>query len=194
MEQQILHGQIEPNDIANSLIGHFNRGNYTVQQIGKGPEIIIQIATRQFQQSGGKTAVSVTIRQVADGISVEVGRQAWLGIAASLGASVLTAIKNPLGLINRLDDIAQDIESLQITEEIWEIIQTTADSIGAGKELSDRLRRMVCEYCETANPVGAPNCVSCGAPMGGVQPKTCAYCGFVLKKNEKLCPNCKRQI
>ena len=194
MEQQILHGQIEPKDISQSLIGHFNRGNYTVQQIGKGPEIIIQIATRQFQQSGGKTAISVTIRQVSDGVSVEVGKQAWLGIAASLGTSVLTAIKNPMRLINRLDDIAQDIESLQITEEIWEVIQSTARSIGAGKELSDRLKRMVCEYCETANPVGAASCVACGAPLGGIQPKTCSHCGFVLKKNEKLCPNCKHPV
>jgi len=44
---------------------------------------------------------------------VQVGQQDFLGVAASLGASALTVFRNPLGILGRLDDIAQDIESIR---------------------------------------------------------------------------------
>jgi DNA-directed RNA polymerase subunit RPC12/RpoP len=69
-------------------------------------------------------------------------------------------------LLGRLDDIAQDIESLQLSEDIWKAIDNFANLKGATFELSERLRRIVCEYCNTANPVGEPSCIACGAPLG----------------------------
>jgi RNA polymerase subunit RPABC4/transcription elongation factor Spt4 len=190
MDQRVYHGNINPNDIADGLIAHFNRGNLRAQQIGKGEQVIVQIATRERPSSGGQTALSITIRTVEDGITVQIGKQTWLGVAASLGSTALRAIRNPLSLLSRLDDLAQDIEYLQITDEVWYVIEGVARSIGAGKTLSDRLRRMVCEYCETANPVGTSNCIACGAPLGSVQPATCLKCGFVTTSSEKTCPNC----
>jgi predicted amidophosphoribosyltransferase len=53
---------------------------------------------------------------------------------------------------------------------------------------------MVCEYCLTANPVGEPSCIACGAPLGEAQPRTCLNCGFVVRMNESICPNCKQPI
>ena len=103
---------------------------YQVQQIGRDPQIALQIATRQFQRSGGKTALTITIHRVDDGISVQVGKQAWMGVAASLGETALRAIRNPFSLIGRLDDIAQDIESLQLSEEVWEVIERTFSNMG----------------------------------------------------------------
>jgi hypothetical protein len=194
MSQRIYHGSLSPKQTAETIISHFHRGNYRTQQIGSGEQVMVQIATSQVRRSGGQTALSVTIRQVEDGITVDVGKQAWLGIAASLGQTALQAIRNPLSLIGRLDDIAQDIESLQLTEEIWEVIDQFAQTVGTGFALSERLQRIVCEYCDTANPVGTSNCIACGAPLGTVQPTTCVYCGFVIQKNEKICPNCKKAL
>ena len=37
-------------------------------------------------------------------------------------------------------------------------------------------------------------CIACGAPLGEVQPSTCANCGFVVQKEEKICPNCKTRL
>ena len=190
MKQRVYHGNINPIDIADGLIAHFNHGNLRAQQIGKGDQVIIQIATRERPSSGGQTALSITIRTIEDGIIVQIGKQTWLGIAASLGSTALRAIRNPLSLLSRLDDVAQDIEYLQISDEVWEVIEGVARSTGAGKIISDRLRRMVCEYCETANPVGASNCISCGAPLGNVQPSTCLKCGFVTISSDNSCPNC----
>ena len=175
-------------------MAHFNQGNLKVQKVGEDKNITVQIATRKNPSSGGQTALSIRLQTVEDGVSVEVGKQAWLGIAASLGVSALYAIRNPMNLLHRLDDIAQDIESLSISEEIWKVIENTAISLGTGLELSERLKRLVCAHCSTANPVGESRCIACGAPLGSVQPDTCKHCGFVINHNENVCPNCMKPI
>lgn len=190
MDQRIYHGKITPDDFARSIIAHFNRGNLRVQQVGSGDEIAVQIASRQEAESGGQTALGVSLQKVEDGVSVQIGRQAWFGVAASLGFTAIAAIRNPFSLISRIDDLAQDIEYIQLTDEVWRIIDLTARSLNAGHELSDRLRRLVCDYCNTPNPVGEPSCIACGAPLGNVQPAACPKCGFVVSSQVSRCPNC----
>ena len=190
MEQRIFHGDINPDIIAQRLTANFNRGNLKVQQIGSDSQITVQIATRSIPSSGGQTALSINIQKVEDGVSIYLGKQAWLGIAASLGYTALAALRNPLSLLGRIDDLAQDIEYMQLSEDVWQIIDETMDAIGASHELSDRLKRIVCPYCCTANVVGASSCIACGAPLGELQPITCKSCGFVLSQGEKKCPNC----
>ncbi len=97
-ETQIYHGDFNPSDIARDIISQFNRGNYQVQQIGRDPKIAVQIATRQFAQSGGQTALTITLHKVEDGVSVQVGNQAGMGVAASLGITALSALRNPMTL------------------------------------------------------------------------------------------------
>lgn len=190
MEQRIFHGNITPNDVSQALYSTFNRGNLRAQVLGSGDKISIQIGTRPGATTGGQTALTVNIYKTKEGVMVEIGRQAWLGVAASLGQTALSAIKNPWNLIGRLDDIAQDIENLQMSERAWDVVERAARALAASHALSERLARLGCEYCGTANPVGEPSCVACGAPMGNAQPRTCARCGFVLKRNERTCPNC----
>lgn len=191
---RIYHGEIHPSDIVRDLIAHYNRGSYQVQQIGRDPQIAIQIATRRQAQSGGQTALTITVHRIDDGISVQVGKQALIGVAASLGATALRTIRNPFSLIGRLDDIAQDIESLQLNEEVWQVIERTVRQFGLGKDLSDRLKRYACPYCNTANPPGESRCIACGAPLGDIQPQTCLNCGFVVSSLERNCPNCNSQL
>lgn len=193
-DTRIFHGAVEPGDIARDIIAHFNRGSYRVQQIGRGDKIAVQIATHQFSHRGGQTALTIAIHKVEDGVSVQVGKQAWLGVAASLGITALTALRNPLSLLGRLDDLAQDIESLQLDEEVWEIIEQTARQHGVGTSLSDRLKRYICPYCNTANPTGESRCIACGAPLGDIQPQTCQNCGFVVRNLERECPNCHAKL
>lgn len=194
MERRIFHGKIRPNDIAQAVMAEFNRGNLRAQSIGKNDRIVVQVGTRPDAMSGGQTAMTVTIQPLEEGIMVELGQQAWLGVAASLGMSALAAIKNPFSLLGRLDDIAQDIENLQIRERVWAVIAQAARAAGASAELSENLRRTTCEYCHVANLVGAPSCEACGAPMGNAQPFTCRQCGYVLKAGIQVCPNCKKPV
>ncbi|MCB2202769.1 zinc ribbon domain-containing protein [bacterium] len=193
-ETRIYHGDFNPSDIARDIIAQFNRGNYQVQQIGRDPKIAVQIATRQFSRSGGQTALTVMLHKVADGVSVQVGKQAWMGVAASLGITALSALRNPLSLLNRIDDLAQDIESLQLDENIWDVIEFSARQHGVGKALSDRLQRYSCPYCNTANKAGESRCIACGAPLGDIQPVACSNCGFIVRNLESECPNCHARI
>jgi hypothetical protein len=194
MERRIFHGDLSPNNVARALVAHFNRSNLAAQQLGNGNQILVQIASRQRPISGGQTALTVQLREVEDGVAVQLGKQTWLGLAASLGVTALSVFRNPFSLIGRLDDLAQDIENLQLTEEVWDVIENVARMRGATFELSERLRRLVCNYCTTANPVGEPRCIACGAPLGDVQPFTCKNCGFVVKKNESVCPHCEAPL
>jgi hypothetical protein len=190
MDRRVFHGDITPIDVAQALIAEFNQGNTQTQVLGESGNLTVQVASSQYSRSGGKTAVSVNLQQIEDGIMVQVGEQQWLGVAASLGQTAISAFLNPLNLLGRLDDIAQDVSSLQLNEKIWLIVSNVARTAGASQELSERLSRITCEYCGSANHVGASACTACGAPLGASQPKACLKCGFVLTHDEKFCPNC----
>ncbi|MEW6717496.1 MAG: zinc ribbon domain-containing protein [Chloroflexota bacterium] len=193
-ERKIYHGDITPNEIARALVAEFNHGNLQAQQLGREDQVIVQIASRLGATSGGQTALTVTLQEIEDGVSVQIGKQAWFGVAASLGVTALAALRNPFTLIHRLDDLAQDIEHLGLTDRVCQVIEETVHASGAGLELSERLQRVVCEYCRTANQLGEDRCIACGAPLGDAHPTTCPSCGFVIVANEDACPNCGKNI
>lgn len=194
MDRRIFHGNIQPNDIAHALMAEFNRGNLFAQVIGGKEKVAVQVATRAGAMSGGQTALTISIQPTEDGVMIEVGQQAWLGVAASLGQTALSALRNPFSLLGRLDDLAQDIENLQITEKTWQVIDRTVKARGASHALSEKFSRTTCEYCGCANPLGEACCIACGAPMGEVQPTTCSHCGFIVTTQEVTCPNCSRKL
>jgi Double zinc ribbon len=157
-------------------------------------KLAVQIASSQWARSGGKTALAVNLQQIEDGVLVQVGEQQWLGVAASLGQTAIATLINPMNLLSRLDDIAQDVSSLQLNERIWQVVDRVVNTAGASLQLSERLARVTCDYCGVANPVGESTCLACGAPLGKQQPKTCSKCGYVLLHDEKFCPNCGQLI
>ena len=194
MDRRVFHGNITPSDIAQSLVAEFNQGNTQTQLLGESNNLTVQIASSQWARSGGKTALSVNLQQIEDGVMVQVGEQQWLGVAASLGQTALAALMNPLNLLGRLDDIAQDVSNLQLNEKIWQIVGRVVNAAGASQKLSERLSSLTCEYCGAANPVGESTCLACGAPLGKEQPKACQKCGYVLLHDEKFCPNCGQAV
>jgi len=194
MDSKFYHGQLSPVDIARGLIAEFDRGNMRAQIVGESEDLAVQIATRPGTSSGGQTALTVSIRKTADGVLVQSGSQEWLGTAASLGRTTIATLANPWNLIHRLDDIAQDVENIQLMERVWAAIDRTTRALGAGLEMSERLKRLMCEYCGTATPVGEGSCVACGAPLGKSQPTACPNCGFVVPAGAGRCPNCGQTL
>jgi RNA polymerase subunit RPABC4/transcription elongation factor Spt4 len=194
MEQRTYHGNITAEDLADALIAEFNHGNLQAQPVGRGDRVVLQIASRSVPSSGGRTAVTVTMDNVEDGVLVQIGDQQLLGVAASIGTTAFAALQNPLSLLGRLDDLAQDISSLQLSESIWTAIQKAADAAKASHLISERLRRIECVYCSAAVQVGEETCPACGAPMGASQPRGCPRCGFVVPAGQGICPNCHSAI
>jgi RNA polymerase subunit RPABC4/transcription elongation factor Spt4 len=190
MDQRVFHGDITPTAIAQALMAEFGQGNLRAQTLGQGDHLTVQVATSQMSRSGGQTAVAIDIQKIEDGVMVQIGQQQWLGVAASLGQTAIAALLNPLNLLGRLDDIAQDVQNLQLNEKVWQVVEREVQASGSSRQLSERLTRLTCTYCGAANPVGEPTCLACGAPLGNVQPKACAQCGYVLTHAEKFCPNC----
>jgi RNase P subunit RPR2 len=192
MDIRTFHGNLSSDDLAKAIVSFFQRGNLFASSHNnpENSQIIVQLATKNQPTFGGQTALGITLQDVEDGVMVQIGKQAFLGVAASLGVTALTAFRNPLNLINRLDDLAQDIEYLQLSDQVWDVIEDYAKAKGASFDLSERLRRYICNYCNTPNPLGESNCIACGAPLGNIQPKTCLKCGFVVNSNENYCTNC----
>ncbi len=119
MEKRTYHGNITPQDIGRALVAEFDQGNMQAQMIGGDERIVVQVASRTFRESGGHTAMTVVLEKIEDGVMVQLGDQQWFGVAASMGQTALTALsalKNPLRILGRLDDLAQDITSIQLTE------------------------------------------------------------------------------
>jgi hypothetical protein len=194
MDQRTFHGQITPKDFAQALVAEFNQGNMRAQIVGRRNHLIVQIASLVAPASGGRTAIAVHIEKVEDGVHVRVGEQQWLGIAASLGKTALLAVRSPFSILGRLDDLAQDVSSLQLTARIWQTIERAASTLGASYQISERLRRLTCEYCDSANQVGDPTCVACGAPLGKAQPRACPNCGYVTQRSKISCPQCDHPL
>ena len=194
MDQRIYHGDMIPADLAQSLLAEFNRGNLRAQIVGQSDNLSVQISTRIGGVPGGQTALTVAIQKEPDGVLIHLGQQEWISTAASLGRTTVAALMNPWNLLTRLDDIAQDVENLQLSEHVWQVIDQAARAIGTGFQLSERLSRLTCEYCGIANQVGEAACIACGAPLGKSQPNTCPHCGFVIKPGESICSNCGRGV
>lgn len=190
IEQRVFYGRIVPADIAEALVAEFDQGELEAQQVGSGNQVVVQIATRRHPASGGRTALTVQLATVEDGVMVRMGRQDWLGVAASLGMTALMTLLKPVSFVSRVDDLAQDIAALGLIDRAWATIEATAKMLGASHVLSERLRRLTCLHCLTANPVGAPACLACGAPLGPAQPAACPTCGHLVPSGFNRCPEC----
>jgi hypothetical protein len=190
MNTKIYHGNLTAENLARAICTRFDDNNLRAKYSKSGDQYIVQINSRNTAMSGGKTSIGLTIQQLEEGVAVKLGKQDWLGIAASLGVSALSLRMNPLNLLGRLDDIAQDIENLSLDDRLMEVIDEVASTMGASQQLSERIRRTACAYCNTANPVGEPRCIACGAPLGDSQPRTCGRCGFVAAPEDTACTNC----
>jgi predicted RNA-binding Zn-ribbon protein involved in translation (DUF1610 family) len=190
MDQRSYHGDIGIDELADMLVATFDQGNLRAQRVGSSQRVMVQIATREWRGSGGQAALTVTISQIPDGVTVALGQHEWLGAAASLVQTGLMALLNPVSLISRIEDIAQDVNSFSLPTQVWGVIDKYCRGVGATLAMSERLRSVVCPYCGVANTVGQGTCSACGAPLGDSQPRTCPRCGNVMGHRSKFCDNC----
>jgi predicted RNA-binding Zn-ribbon protein involved in translation (DUF1610 family) len=190
MDQRAYHGDIGLEELADLLVSTFDQGNLRAQRVGTSTRAMVQIATREWRGRGGQAALTVTISRLPDGVMVALGQHEWLGAAASLVQTGLMGLLNPVSLITRLEDIAQDVNSFSLPTQVWDVVDKYCRSVGASLAMSERLRSVVCPYCGVGNTVGQGSCSACGAPLGDSQPRTCPRCGNVMAHRSRFCDVC----
>lgn len=190
MDQRTYHGKVSPDELASALVAAFDQGARRAQQVGTGERVMVQIASREWNGSGGQAALAVSIARVADGVTVSLGQHEWLGAAASLLQTGIMALINPVSLLGRIDDVAQDVSSFSLPTQVWNVVDQYCRSVGAAMAISERLQSVVCPYCGVTNHVGDGKCAACGGPLGNAQPRICSKCGNVMGPTSKFCDVC----
>ena len=193
MDQRTYHGEIDPDELANALLAQFNQGSTAAQRLGRGERAIVQIGTLDRQRRI-ENALTVTISKTADGVDVSLGQQQWLDAAADLAQAGLGALFNPLSLLGKLDEVARDVSSFNLPQQVWATVEQYCRSVGAGLGGSPQTMMIACAYCGVANQRDAPSCVGCGAPLGEVQPVYCPKCGQVVPHGTKFCARCGTKL
>jgi len=194
-EQRTYRGNIDPAGLADALVAHFNHGDLMAQKVtGQEGHLMVQIATREHGWGAARSALSVGIAPVEEGVRVTVGEQRWLDAAASLAITGLGALVNPLSLLGRIDDIARDVGKLTLPDQVWGAVEHYCDSVGAQLGLAEKQLVVACPYCGVGNPVGAGTCSACGGSLADVQPVACPQCGFVMPKDARFCSRCGTKL
>jgi len=193
MDQRTYHGDIDSDELANALLAQFNQGSTAAQRLGRGDRAIVQIGTLDRHRRI-ENALTVTISKTADGVNVSLGQQQWLDAAADLAQAGLGALFNPLSLLGKLDEVARDVSSFGLPQQIWATVEQYCGSVGAGLGGSPQTMMIACAYCGVANQPSAPSCVGCGAPLGEVQPIFCQKCGQVAPHGTKFCARCGAKL
>lgn len=100
MDQKTYHGDIVPQELADALVSRFGRGDLMARRTGGPDRVVVQISTRpHFLCDEPHTSLAVTIVRAEDGVTVSVGEQQVLGVAADLVRTGIAAVVNPLLLI-----------------------------------------------------------------------------------------------
>ncbi|RLC90242.1 MAG: hypothetical protein DRI37_01975 [Chloroflexi bacterium] len=191
VEQRAYHGKIDPEALARALVAQFNQGETRAQWTrGTQGRTAVQIQNRKVERGDPTTAITLHITPSETGVVLSMSEQQWLSVAADMAKSGLLALLNPWNLIGELDDIARNVRSLQLRQEVWQGIETYCRGVGAGIGTASQLQHIVCPYCGTPNPLGTLTCQACHAPLAEVQPVVCPRCGYLNDPRAQLCVNC----
>jgi predicted RNA-binding Zn-ribbon protein involved in translation (DUF1610 family) len=176
-------------------VSHFDQGDLTAQKTGRTDRVVVQISTGRHRRRGDpQTSLTVTLAKAEDGVTVTVGEQQVLGIAADLVQTGIGALLNPMSLIGEIDDVVRNVSKLNLPDQVWEAVEEYCHSVGAGLGLAPEKVLVTCPFCGVGNPIGVGKCPSCGGSLADVQPITCPKCGQILKHDAKFCTRCGTRI
>jgi hypothetical protein len=191
MERRTYRGPITARGLAQALVTRFNVGHLVAQASGPSDHVIVQIAARERSWGGqARAALTISIIQHEDAVEISLGEHQWLGPAAELLESGLRGWFRPLSLLGELADIAEDVKSLQLPQEVWEAVDHYVESVGARLGLAEDDRMVACPFCGVGNPVGAAQCSACGGSLVSAQPRECPSCGKLSPAGANFCSRC----
>jgi DNA-directed RNA polymerase subunit RPC12/RpoP len=187
-------GKISADGLARALVENFNTPDSRAQMTGDRSRILVQIGNRRMESADPTTAITVGIVQDEDSITVTMGQQKWMGLAADLAKTGIMALINPWYLLNELDDVARNVDWLTMRNDVWQAIDGYCQAVGGSLGVPAEVKYVACPYCRSTNPIGQAKCSTCGAPLGDYQPVTCPKCGYLLVWNKRFCTRCGASV
>lgn len=164
MEQYLLKDYNQPDEFIRSLVHEFDTDSFDVFTEIEPDETISAHLTSQNQFGGGsRTSIYVYVRKQKDDLLITVSEQEWSSIASSLGKTIFSTVINPINLLHRLDDIAVDVQNLQLGDRVARFVKTFKQK--KDELVSTETERYTCGYCKSRNPAKSTHCVACGAPL-----------------------------
>ena len=195
MDQKTYHGEIDPQELGDVLVSHFDQGDLTARKTGRPDRVVVQISTSGHRHwDDPHTSLAVTIAKAEDGVTVTVGEQQVLGVAADLVKTGIGALLNPMSLLGEIDDIARNVSKLNLPDQVWKVVEEYCRSVGAGLGLAPDKVLVTCPFCGAGNPIGVGKCPHCGGSLADVQPVTCPRCGQILEPDARFCTRCRTRI
>ncbi len=195
MEQRGYHGDLDAEDMARALVVQFNQGETRAQWMrGKAGRAVVQIRMRKREWRDPEGAITLHLTSSETGLVVSMAEQRWLGVAADLAKSGLLTILNPWNIVGELDDIARNVRSIQLRDELWNAVELYCRTAGAGSGVGPAPQHVVCPYCGTPNELGTMICQACRGPLAEAQPVACAKCGFLNDPDAQYCVNCQAPL
>jgi Double zinc ribbon len=196
MEQRFYHGNIDPNGLADYLVGMFNQGYSAMsvaQKVGQGDHLLVQIA--RVRHSGRiRNAIGVSIARTADGISVSTGQSNWLDDGVIAGGLIGALFWPPLLLF----PLARGIRNFAFYQDIWDAVDTYCTQAGATQGNVSTAHGVYCQHCGAVNEEGAEVCAVCRSPLYAGQPQQAPQyrspAPTATTANTVVCPSCGHTV
>lgn len=167
-EQRTYHWPATADGIAQTLVSTFSEGHlHTRAYKNADNQIVVQIETVESDRGGKRrAALTVQIAEQNKMVSVTFDDHNVTGATGDLLRVGLRAARNPLTALGRLDDINDDLATLQLPKAVWEAVESyVANAVEPQPE-----GIVICRFCDTSVPVGILTCPACGASLGSQQP------------------------
>lgn len=197
MEQRVYHGNINPDALADYLVGMFNQGygGTVAQKVGQGNQVLVQIGLLSHSGRRIRNSIGVSIYRTPDGVSVATGQANWFD-DPDLGGSLIGALYWPPLL---LFPLARGINSYALYQDIWQAVDSYCAQAGAMQGNVTTAHAVYCHNCGVVNNEGDQVCRMCGASLYAPQPPhyqpplqgdvVCSRCGQTVSAGN-FCNNC----
>ncbi len=196
MQRRTYRGEsLTAHGLAQALVTRFNVGQIMAQAQGPDDHLIVQIASRERDRGGQvRAALTISIIQVDNAVEVSLGEQQWLGPAADILQAGLRGWFRPMTLLGEIASMADDVQTLQLPDQVWEAVDHYVESVGAKLGLAEEEKMVACPFCGVGNPVGVGQCSACGGSLATVQPKACPQCGKLSPAGAAFCMRCGAKL
>lgn len=171
MDQRTYYGNINPDALADYLVGVYHQPPFYSQQqhtraqkIRQGERIFVQIMRSSDWSGSGHRAIGVHILGIAGGVSVEMGASDWMDVdEMGLAGMLLGALFFPPLL---LFPLLQGLSGSGFSHDVWNVVDSYCMQVSGGQSHRPRAPQgFYCTYCGAFNYPGAPHCHACHAPF-----------------------------